>query len=151
MKAAFKKAVAEDRAAWAQLRSELWPHCSAERHALQIAQQDTLPGLVVLAEIGGEAIGFAEISLRSDYVEGATATPVPYLEGWYVKAAFRRQGIGRGLLSYVEAWAGSEGYTELASDAELKNDLSIRLHGQLGFAEAGRSVHFVKKLTSPDP
>lgn len=32
------------------------------------------------------------VSIRADHVEGASITPVPYLEGWYVAAAYRGRG-----------------------------------------------------------
>ena len=148
MKTTYREATDGDRASWSQLRFELWPHCPIERHELEIAHLCSSPGLVVLAEVENEVVGFAEVSIRSDHVEGTNSAPVPYLEGWYVKPNFRGHGFGRGLLSYVEAWATSKGYTELASDAEVENELSILLHGRLDFYEVGRSVHFVKKLHS---
>ena len=89
--------------------------------------------------------------MRSDHVEGTASSPVPYLEGWYVRAAYRGHGVGRALLSFIEQWAVSRGYAELASDAELQNDHGIRLHAMLGFREAGRSVHFVKILKNKEP
>ena len=91
-------------------------------------------------------IGFAEISLRHDHVDGASICPVPYLEGWFVEAAFRGQGVGCSLIAAVEKWALEKGYTELASDAELHNSVSIRLHKQLGFREVDRNVTFLKSL-----
>lgn len=103
-------------------------------------------GVVALAEIGTEVVGMAEVSIRRDHVEGTTVTPVPYLEGWFVTEAYRRRGIGRALLGFVEKWASGHGFTEMASDAEIQNSHSIRLHGRLGFREVGRSVHFVKRL-----
>ncbi len=48
----------------------------------------------------------------------------------------------------IEDWASSHGYSELASDAEIGNILSIRLHEQLGFTEMERNVTFLKILTS---
>ena len=93
-------------------------------------------------------IGFAEVSLREDHVDGASISPVPYLEAWFVEASFRKQGVGQALIGAVERCATSRGYTELASDAEIENSLSIRLHKQLGFAEIDRNVTFLKMLTS---
>ena len=106
-------------------------------------------GAVFLAEdTQGSVIGFAEISLRHDHVDGASISPVPYLEAWFVEASFRRQGIGRALMNAVEQWAISRGFTELASDAEIDNSLSIRLHELLGFSEIDRNVTFLKTLSS---
>jgi hypothetical protein len=39
-----------------------------------------------------------------------------------------------------------DGYSEIASDAEIQNSRSIRLHSRLGFREVSRTVHFVKTL-----
>ena len=103
-----------------------------------------------MAEDGeGGLIGFAEVSVRHDHVEGASISPIPYLEGWFVDAAFRKRGIGRALLDEIERWAMSRGYTQLASDAEIENTTSIRLHQSLGFSEVGRNVNFLKKLVKP--
>ena len=128
------------------MRAQLWPHCSAERHALEIEQLVASPGLVAVAESGGALVGFAEVSLRHDHVEGTRSVPVPYLEGWFVAATMRGKGVGRSLIAFVEDWARSEGFAELASDAELDNTDSIKAHGALGFREISRTVHFVKTL-----
>ena len=106
-------------------------------------------GVVFLAQDeGGSPIGFAEASIRQDHVDGASICPVPYLEAWFVEKSFRKQGVGRALITAVEQWAISQGYTELASDAEIENELSIRLHKQLGFSEIDRNVTFLKNLTN---
>jgi aminoglycoside 6'-N-acetyltransferase I len=114
---------------------------------LEIDQLLNSDGVVFVAEDDqANLIGFAEVSLRRDHVDGALICPVPYLEGWFVEASFRRQGIGRALMGAVEKWAMTGGYTELASDAEIDNSLSIRLHKLLGFFEVDRNVTFLKKL-----
>jgi len=142
----IREAQASDGEAWARLRAELWPHCSLERHRLEIAQLMRSTGIVALAVLRGEPVGFAEVSIRVDHVEGTSSTPVPYLEGWYVAPAHRGRGIGTALLEFTETWARKRGYSEIASDAEIVNEESILLHGRRGFAEVGRTVHFVKTL-----
>lgn len=104
------------------------------------------PWDVALAFVDDELAGFAEVSVRSDHVEGTVCSPVPYLEGWYVRPIHRGRGVGRALISFVEQWAISSGFSELASDVALQNSHSIALHATLGFREVGRSVHFVKTL-----
>lgn len=138
----------DDKAEWVRLRSVLWPTCSVERHQLEVEQLLVGEGIVILALADGKMIGFAEVSIRNDHVEGTTAAPVPYLEGWYVDDAFRHRGVGRALLAFVENWSLQNGYSELASDAELENDPSVKVHAKVGFREVGRSVHFVKTLDS---
>jgi aminoglycoside 6'-N-acetyltransferase I len=137
---------AENADAWAKLRSTLWPDCPPDRHALEIKQLLAGEGVVALARLGTDIVGMAELSIRRDHVEGTSTTPVPYLEGWFVAEPHRAQGIGRALLEFVENWSRAHGYRQLASDAELHNTQSIRLHKTLGFREVGRSVHFVKPL-----
>jgi aminoglycoside 6'-N-acetyltransferase I len=142
----IREAQASDGETWARLRAELWPDCTLERHRLEIAQLGRSAGVVALAIRAGEPVGFAEVSIRVDHVEGTSSTPIPYLEGWYVAAAHRGRGIGTALLEFTEGWARKRGYREMASDAEIDNEASILLHGRRGFAEVGRTVHFVKTL-----
>lgn len=101
---------------------------------------------MAVACIAGELVGFAEVSIRVDHVEGAVIAPIPYLEGWYVAPQHQGRGIGRALLPFVESWALDRGYAELASDAEIDNQRSIRLHSEYAFAELDRTVHFIKRL-----
>jgi aminoglycoside 6'-N-acetyltransferase I len=136
---------------WLRLRSALWPECPPERHRLEIAQLLGSEGLVALARADGKLAGFAEVSIRRDHVDGTTSAPVPYLEGWYVEEKFRGKAVGRALVAFVENWARDRGFVELASDAEIWNEESIRLHGLLGFREVGRTVHFVKTLEMEKP
>lgn len=145
--ALIRIATAENRPAWEQLRKQLWPECPAERHRLEMEQLIASRGVVALACIEGEPVGFVEVSMRWDHVEGTTIAPVPYLEAWYVAECHRGRGIGRALLAFAEEWSVGHGYQELASDAEIGNDNSIRLHRVAGFRELGRSVHFVKRLS----
>ena len=143
----IREAHPEDKSSWLGLRRLLWPHCSDQKHELEIGQVLGSDGVVFVAEDDqANLIGFAEVSLRSDHVDGASISPVPYLEAWFVEAAFRKQGIGRSLIEAVEQWAIARGYTELASDAEMENSLSLRLHKLLGFSEVDRNVTFLKKL-----
>jgi len=138
-----------DNASWLRMRRSLWPRCSEAKHDLEMGQLVKSGGVVFVAEDDqAKLVGFAEVSLRQDHVDGASICPVPYLEAWFVEAAFRKQGIGRALIDAVENWAISRGYTELASDAEIENSSSIRLHKQLGFSEIDRNVTFLKTLNS---
>jgi len=148
----IRQAAPEDRASWVRLRRSLWPHCSEQKHELESGQLLKSGGVVFVAEAEhNDLIGFAEVSLRQDHVDGASICPVPYLEGWFVEASFRRQGVGRALIAAVEQWAILRGYSELASDAELGNTLSIRLHKLLGFSEIERNVTFLKPLKALKP
>ena len=132
---------------WGEMRRALWPECPPKRHALEMEQLLHSDGVILLAEdLDSRPIGFAEISIRHDHVEGTSEAPVPYLEGWYVIPSHRRRGVGRALIESAEHWALQAGFSELASDAELHRPESIQAHVELGFHEVGRSVHFVRPL-----
>jgi len=90
-------------------------------------------------------IAFMQLSIRSDYVEGSSFSPVAYIEGIYVKKIFRKKGIGHKLIKEAEIWANEKECKELASDCELNNELSIKFHNSIGFKEANRVVCFIKK------
>ena len=138
-----------DKPRWLELRRALWPDCSAARHALEIDQWQRSDGVVLLAEgTDGQTLGFAEVTIRREHVEGTSSVPVAYLEAWYVVPGERRKGIGRALIESAGRWASEAGFSELASDAECDNPDAIRAHRDLGFREVGRSVHFVLPLRS---
>lgn len=94
----------------------------------------------------GNAAGFAQCGLRRDYVEGTSSSPVGYLEGIYVKPAFRKLGFATELLHACESWAKTKGCLEFASDCELNNKSSFDFHLKTGFEESNRIICFVKKL-----
>jgi aminoglycoside 6'-N-acetyltransferase I len=145
----IRKMVAADQRQWLEMRRTLWPDCPNERHFLEMDQLLRSEGIVLLAEdADGRPLGFAEMTIRRDHVEGTCSAPVPYLEGWYVDPSHRNRGVGRALIDAAEKWALEAGLTELASDAETANDEGIRAHLSLGFREVGRSVHFVRPLRS---
>jgi len=90
-------------------------------------------------------LGFAELARRA-YAEGCETSPVGFLEGWFVVAERRRQGIGRALVSAAEAWARALGCREFASDALAENTVSARAHRSLGFEEVAVMRCFRKPL-----
>lgn len=93
-----------------------------------------------------EAIGFAQVGLRNDYVEGTKCSPVGYLEGIYIKEKYRLRGYARELVKVCEEWAKCNGCDEFASDCELFNEDSLKFHKKVGFKEANRIICFNKKI-----
>lgn len=134
---------------WARLRRTLWPHvtlaeCSKGLNAVR--RKPSRSVIFVSERRDGLLHGFIEVSLRRDYVEGCTSSPVGYVEGWYVTPDARRKGIGRELVGAAERWARAKGCKEMASDAELANKLGQTIHRALGYRECGTCVHFRKPL-----
>jgi aminoglycoside 6'-N-acetyltransferase I len=95
-----------------------------------------------------EYVGFINLSLRHDYVEGCTTNPVGFIEGIFVKSEFRKQGVGAFMVAAGEHWARSKGCIEYASDTNLDNIDSQLFHQRLGFINQATVVHFWKKIES---
>jgi len=135
-------------ASWVDLRAMLWPEQprgeleSEGRAAIDAAP----PSLVVfVADDGARLLGFIEISLRG-YAEGCDGSPVPYVEGWYVREDHRRRGIGTAMMRAAEDWARSLGCREMASDTWIDERNSLEAHQALGFEVVDRCIHFRKSL-----
>jgi len=91
-------------------------------------------------------IGYISLSLRKEYVDGMTSSPLTYIEGIYVDPAYRRQGLGAKLIELGATWGKKKGCLQYASDTDLYNDASINMHKKHGFKEVSRVVCFVKDL-----
>jgi aminoglycoside 6'-N-acetyltransferase I len=141
-----------DADAWLRMRRDLWPEGDAAGHGTEIdaflAGKLKMPLAVLIAtNRSGEAIGFAELSIRA-YAEDCVTDHVAYLEGWYVVPHARRQGVGRALVAAAEAWGLAQGCTEFASDALLDNAVSATAHRALGFEETVQ-IRCFKKILRP--
>lgn len=126
----------------------LWPGQSKEQWVMEVEESlEDKDSTFFLAYLeSGKAIGFSQVQLRKDYVEGTETSPVGYLEGLYVKDSERKRGYARALVRAAEAWAEQRGCTEFASDVELHNVESQSMHERLGFTEVNRIVCYVKPL-----
>ena len=138
----------DDRAEWIRMRDILWPGSRTD-HELEterfFTQPDASLATFVVDRLDGRLGGFIELSERP-YAEGCTSPPVAYIEGWYVDSDLRRQGLAAALVRAGEEWARNRGLEEMASDAELENDISISAHKALGYEEKVRIVCFRKGL-----
>jgi len=146
-------AQAKDREQLSILRNALWPDASAEEHGRELAAildgkaAATMPLVVLVAESNDQTvIGFLETGLRSHADGCDVAKPVGFIEGWYVTAGHRRQGVGAQLLAAAQDWARGQGCVEMASDTWIDNEVSQRAHEALGFEVVDRCVHFRKAL-----
>jgi aminoglycoside 6'-N-acetyltransferase I len=134
----------EDFNDWVDLALQLWSDCTIA-DLIEVIQSPHQAGFLVRTE-NRQAIALMNLSLRSDYVPDATQSPVAYVEGIYVKAEYRKQGIGTALIQYAEQWALEQGCIQLALDALLDNPTSHEFYVKVGFREVERVVFFIKSV-----
>lgn len=146
METFIRRVTAEDREEWFKMRKGIWTEAPDEYLGLDmdgILASDR--AAVFMAFVDGIPAGMIETRLR-DYGEGCETSPVGYIEGWFVYPDMRGSGVSGALVTAAENWARERGCSEMASDTWLDNAVSIRAHLRLGYQEADRLVHFVKKL-----
>ncbi|WP_150739509.1 aminoglycoside 6'-N-acetyltransferase, partial [Pandoraea anapnoica] len=134
----IKKIASNDATSWRSLREKLWPQANAEEHEQEAKDMLSQPErhLVLIAKsAAGDTIGFAEASIRHDYVNGCDTSPVVFLEGIYVVPPARRNGVAQALCASVEQWGISHGCAEFASDTQINNTEAQMIHQALGFTE----------------
>lgn len=136
--------------AWSEMRAALWPWETAQDHAAQASRLYLAghPDRQAFVALSADAnpVGFAEATVRRDFVEGCDSSPVGFLEGILVVPSMRERGIARALVDAVGEWVRARGCREFASNALLDNADSHAFHAAVGFAETERVVFFRKSL-----
>ena len=142
----------QDRNEWFRLRCALWPDDTTAEHegemAYILAHFEQMPVFVAERPSGG-LCGMLEISLKN-HVEGCLTDKIGYLEGWYVDAEWRQQGIGRQLVTAAETWCRQQGCLEMASDTTADYPISPLAHAKLGYKEINKIITFRKVLTDEE-
>ncbi len=143
----IRRAMPEDKPQWIRMRQGLWPDAPLQYLNFDLDEllADGDAAIFVASDADGKLVAFIEAGLRG-YGEGCETSPVGYIEAWYVDMDVRGQKLGRELVHAAEQWAREKGMTEMASDTWLENEVSIQAHLRMGYAEAERLVHFVKRL-----
>jgi aminoglycoside 6'-N-acetyltransferase I len=137
-----------DLSEWLRLRKMLWDETPEDDHRdemVDIIEHPDSQCVIVAESDEGSLIGFLEVSIRP-FVEDCETDHVGYLEGWFVSSEHRRKGIGAALVKHAEDWARQKGCLEIASDAEIGNELSLNVHTSLGYDVTSRLVHLRKVL-----
>ncbi len=68
----------------------------------------------------------------------------PHIFLVYVIPEYRRQGIGKALMQYLENWAKQTGYNQIGLQVFLSNTPALHLYHQLGYQE--QSLWMIKSL-----
>jgi aminoglycoside 6'-N-acetyltransferase I len=134
---------------WLSLRAEFIPglSLSENREFLETFAHGSREFVAFVASDGQQrAMGFAEVCIRKDYVNGCRHRPTLFLEGIYVRPAFRGRGVARALCTAAENWGRYHGCREFASDVYIDDAGSVAAHIRLGFRETERVVYFRKPL-----
>jgi len=146
----IRPATEEHVESWVGLRSALWPSAQRADHRRDIERtffRDTGSTIAFVALAGNDMIGFAEASLRHDYVNGCKTSPVAFLEGIYVAPASAVRVSQQHSARPWKIGGDKPGCPDFASDTSPENFDSQRLHVSLGFEETQRVIFFRKLLT----
>jgi aminoglycoside 6'-N-acetyltransferase I len=140
----------DDAQTWAHLRARLWPAADpvaliGEARAFLRGEPTPMIAAAFLAEEGSAPLGFLELAVRP-FADGCESRPIAHVEGWYVEPSVRRRGVGGALMRAAEYWARDRGFSELASDTEVGNRVSLAAHARQGFLETERLVKMRKPL-----
>lgn len=76
-----------DQSGWLDLREQLWPHHPRAEHIAEMSLFLRSPqrhAQFVEYDSAGVPLGFVEVSLRVEYVNGVDTSPVAFLEGIFV-------------------------------------------------------------------
>jgi aminoglycoside 6'-N-acetyltransferase I len=146
MQIKIRRITPADKQDWFYMRKKIWhdvpdEYMTFDQNHILASENDA----VFFAYADDQLAGMIETRLR-EYGEGCATSPVGYIEAWFVYDHFRGKGIAGALTTAAENWAREKGCTEMASDTWLDNAASIRAHEKLGYIEAERLIHFVKKL-----
>ena len=106
---------------------------AAERE--YISELDTAKNLLIVAAMGGEAIGCLA-ALQADNGRREETAHILHV-GLHLREAFRGQGIGSNLLAYAIEWAVEKGYKKLEANIFTTNKQSLGMFRKAGFAEEG--------------
>lgn len=84
---------------------------------------------IIVAEVEGQNVGY----LRLEYLW----LKIPYIGLIFVQQEYRRQGIGRAILGFLEAFLRSRRHKALLSSSQVDETLSQEWHRAMGFEECG--------------
>jgi aminoglycoside 6'-N-acetyltransferase I len=148
MELSIIEVTSENSQEWLSMAIQLWPDYAPDELSEILADgfKSKNHKRLLCRDNSGSYLGFIDLSLRHDYVEGCSTSPVGYAEGIFVKAEFRKQGVAKFMMQQGEKWSREMGCKEFASDTPVTNMDSQNFHIKLGFEKSDVIVHFTKRL-----
>jgi phosphinothricin acetyltransferase len=107
---------------------------TVENRRAWLAEHGTEPNVTLVAEVGGEVVGFAGYGR---YREKA-GYDLTVEHSVYLAPAARGLGLGTRLLTELVAAATERGIHVMIGGLSADNETSLRLHRRLGFVETAR-------------
>ena len=134
--------------AWAGLSYLMYKDQHSYNEMMQECEHYLRDGSVtgLLYELGGEHVGFVNLSIRQDFADETVRPPMGFIETIFVVEEYRRYGYARELIRAAEEFAAENGCRQLSSDTLIENTASQRFHESCGFKEKGRVVFYVKEI-----
>lgn len=131
---------------YVRLLTLLWNDISSEDIEEIITAHNVKKEKIFLYLFEDEVIGFINLSVRNDYVEGCSSNGVGYVEGIYVCKPYRRNQIAYKLIKHAIEFFKIMGLTEIGSDTEIENEMSQIFHKAVGFKEVSTIKHYIMKI-----
>lgn len=132
---------------WTNLALMLFPESNFEK---ELDFHDSV--LISEKEVGllyqkdNKFVGFMNLSIRTDYVNGTETSPVAFVEAIFILPDYRKQGIATEFIAYAENFARQNHCKQLASDCFIDNTSSEQFHKSCGFIEKERVICFAKDV-----
>jgi len=79
-------------------------------------------------------------------VDGCLSSPVAYIEGLFIGKEYRNKGRGKAALELILSWCRKNGFTDIAADAELSNNVAQEFFKAVGFRETFRIVEYCRNV-----
>jgi len=95
----------------------------------QVIRHKIVNDEIIIAELDGQPIGY----LRLEYLW----SNIPYIGVVFVEDDYRKEGIGRKILAYLEDYLRSRGHDVLYSSSTANEAEPQAWHRSVGFEESG--------------
>ncbi|MFZ7104314.1 MAG: GNAT family N-acetyltransferase [Peptococcaceae bacterium] len=101
-----------------------------QHKGLEMILENDDSSCIIVAEINKQVVGMCTAQLLISTAEGG---PVAVIEDVVVEEAYRRMGIGKGLLLAIESWAAEKGVKRLQLLADRNNIPALKFYDKMGW------------------